>query len=392
MVSERIQQYFQLIAEAVPGALWAYDLSEGRIIMVSASFSDITDADATDVIRDVKDWRLKVCAEEDLEMVRSFNDLCLVEAANVEYRLKNSGRVIRESSSIAENMGTQLVMGHISDVTHLHNLVSSVQAREERVNVLLGVSSDIILCFNDQLELTDFHTGSGFPAERIWFDKAILHCKSQLKKNEEFSEGTFGGKHFQTTARKSSNGEWLVVFKDVSTIHARVATLEETAEKDQLTQAFNRHGLQNRLSFFSESPKFAAALIDCDNFKTINDKLGWAGGDRVLQEIANLLRANVRSSDVIARIGGDEFVVLFNHDSEKHLMDACQRIQQATEKLPFRWDNGAGSVSVSIGAALLEGDAVTTIEALILSTQKALKSSKRSGKNRATISPMPQFT
>jgi len=97
---------------------------------------------------------------------------------------------------------------------------------------------------------------------------------------------------------------------------ARIAELETRIDVDPLTEALNRRGFERKLkrslAYVKRYGATAAAIyLDLDEFKPINDRYGHAAGDAVLKAIAATLARNVRASDVVARIGGDEFVVLF---------------------------------------------------------------------------------
>ncbi|MEX2285545.1 MAG: GGDEF domain-containing protein [Planctomycetaceae bacterium] len=123
------------------------------------------------------------------------------------------------------------------------------------------------------------------------------------------------------------------------------------SRSDDLTGAANSKALRERLEVeinrCSRSGRpLTLAYIDCDRFKQINDTLGHAAGDQVLKSIVIAMQANTRSYDVVARVGGDEFVMLLPETDEKAARAAIDRIQHAVSR-----DVSAGDqpVSVSIG-------------------------------------------
>ena len=107
--------------------------------------------------------------------------------------------------------------------------------------------------------------------------------------------------------------------------------LEEAAITDKLTGLYNRHYLYERLQelldkHLRDESVFALAVIDLDNFKQVNDRYGHIAGDKVLQHFAGFLRSHLRSYDITARFGGEEFVVVFLDTDKVSAGKLCQRI------------------------------------------------------------------
>jgi|GEM_PF-4542470 len=164
--------------------------------------------------------------------------------------------------------------------------------------------------------------------------------------------------------------------------------LEEMSVRDPMTGVRNRRGLARVLdrdlarSQRSGAP-IAAILIDCDDFKAINDSYGHAVGDAALIAIAEAVRGNIRRGDTLGRIGGDEFLVL--------LVDTgVQAAQRVAEKLRRAVSSSAphalGGEQLTVSLAVAELDEETqTLKEVILRTQKALKASKVQGKNRVSV-------
>ncbi len=131
--------------------------------------------------------------------------------------------------------------------------------------------------------------------------------------------------------------------------------LVEQATKDSLTGLANRRVYEDRIDSFLERAKrnkqpMTMASLDLDNFKKINDSLGHAQGDRVLAEVAMLLSETVRASDLLVRMGGDEFVVVLPNTDLSAAQKLANRICKAVRKLGFRTPNGE-QLGISIGLA-----------------------------------------
>ena len=118
----------------------------------------------------------------------------------------------------------------------------------------------------------------------------------------------------------------------------RNARLEELSFKDPLTGVYNRRYLRieeeaKRHSRFGEP--MSLVMLDLDNFKLVNDRLGHSAGDDVLREVAQVLTRNARSFSIVTRYGGDEFAVLLVNTPKAGALQYAARIQQAIEEHAF---------------------------------------------------------
>ncbi|MBT9511213.1 MAG: GGDEF domain-containing protein [Acidovorax sp.] len=164
----------------------------------------------------------------------------------------------------------------------------------------------------------------------------------------------------------------------------------ELATRDELTGLLNRRAmldlmeLEHRRSLRNGRPMLLAQL-DIDHFKPINDQHGHAMGDRALQAFAGTVRANVRDTDVLARWGGEEFVLMLCDTQPDDARELLERIRQAVEALEIPHATGTLHMSVSAGLALhLAGDSVVhTLER----ADQALYTAKALGRNRWVVAP-----
>lgn len=164
------------------------------------------------------------------------------------------------------------------------------------------------------------------------------------------------------------------------------------ATTDPLTLALNRHGFEQRwarlLAGGNPVPEHTLALLvlDIDHFKRINDSCGHDAGDRVLRELASLLRRQLRSSDWLARWGGEEFVVLLPSVQTGHVASLAENLRRAVEAHAFE-PGVPVPVTVSVGVALRGVD--ERFEALFKRADEALYEAKRGGRNRVVIAAGP---
>lgn len=165
--------------------------------------------------------------------------------------------------------------------------------------------------------------------------------------------------------------------------------LYESAMHDPLTGVYNRRYLDDHLAAefafaARHATELALLLIDADHFKRVNDTWGHAAGDTALRALAGHLQRSVRSEDMIARFGGEEFAVLARETSATGAMAVAERIRKSVEKTPVLLDTGHSvSLTVSIGVVHMGGNrAYLTAHALLEAADEALYRAKESGRNR----------
>jgi diguanylate cyclase (GGDEF)-like protein/PAS domain S-box-containing protein len=143
---------------------------------------------------------------------------------------------------------------------------------------------------------------------------------------------------------------------DITQLRATRAALEELAAHDPLTGLPNRTALLELLTERAGDPRTAVIFLDLDGFKPINDRYGHAVGDEVLRQLAERLRSSVRRDDVVARYGGDEFVVVAQVDEPDDVVYLTTRLVAGIER-PFSVAEERIDLSASVGLAQpLAGD------------------------------------
>ena len=171
---------------------------------------------------------------------------------------------------------------------------------------------------------------------------------------------------------------------DINEEEAEKKKLIKKSETDGLTGIYNAITTKNliteRIKSAASNEKDALIVIDCDKYKNINDTYGHLQGDKVLVNISNALIKTFRSTDIIGRIGGDEFCVYMRDiPSPKFVVSRCQHLKELIEKLNRGYD-----ATISMGIAIL-GDE-TSYEDLFRKADKALYAAKKKGGNQVQLS------
>jgi diguanylate cyclase (GGDEF)-like protein/PAS domain S-box-containing protein len=180
----------------------------------------------------------------------------------------------------------------------------------------------------------------------------------------------------------------LGVIDDVTERRRSVAAAQQLAMSDPLTGLLNRRGLEaamaRSLATASTAGAFALLAIDLDHFKEVNDSLGHEAGDKVLHHVGRVIAAAVRRSDLVGRVGGDEFLAL--------LVDvgAAQQALQVAEdiigrlEVPIEWQGTKVRVGASIGVAM-SSRREESPAALLRRADAAMYASKQAGRGRACL-------
>jgi len=155
---------------------------------------------------------------------------------------------------------------------------------------------------------------------------------------------------------------------EIGALRARIAQLQERIEQlDMLAHEDSLVGLPNRRGFMRAlerlidrvgryQEKTALLFVDLDGLKVINDSFGHQAGDEALVQVARLLVGGVRKSDVVARIGGDEFAILLVHSDEETARETAARLIDVIAASDFMHDGETLPLSVAIGAAAIHAE------------------------------------
>ncbi|WP_245794418.1 GGDEF domain-containing protein [Vannielia litorea] len=169
-------------------------------------------------------------------------------------------------------------------------------------------------------------------------------------------------------------------------LQGAMTVAERQASSDMLTGLANRRAMEEVLTRLTRAKaSFGLMNLDLDFFKSVNDTQGHAAGDHVLRRVADILRAETRSADVVVRAGGDEFVLIFAGLSNPERLARLGRriIARLEEPIPFEGD--VCRISGSIGLTVSDFYTATDPEEMMQHADTALYASKRGGRGRVTV-------
>lgn len=175
--------------------------------------------------------------------------------------------------------------------------------------------------------------------------------------------------------------------------HALITELTAMAETDALTGLLNRRAFDSRARVLCSLPPVvesmvALILFDIDHFKRINDSWGHASGDLALQQVGELCRATWRAEDIVARIGGEEFVALLETPNRDDALHTVEQFRDRLARLTVPTGQGAGfGFTASFGVVFARHAELTEIAPLLKRADVLLYRAKEAGRNRVEIEP-----
>mgnify|MGYP001104455146 FL=1 len=167
---------------------------------------------------------------------------------------------------------------------------------------------------------------------------------------------------------------------------------EQVARQDALTQLNNRRAFQEAAQLLVDTSTrhdrpLSLVMMDIDHFKSINDRYGHKTGDEALVAVANMLKRMSRSSDVVARWGGEEFILLLPETGLQQAVNHAERLRRAVSELRIPAGDGVLSMTASFGIATRS--AAMSLEELIHEADMQLYQAKQSGRDRVCSTPQP---
>lgn len=286
------------------------------------------------------------------------------------------------------------------------DLLDKVRASELNFQYIVSTSADGVVV-TDEAGVVQFANPAatrllGRDAARLQGERLGIPLAPDLKEEISTAEGRILEVRMVRT-RWGDEPAFLITLVDVTdrkraedemrrlneSLEVAVLKLERLAEVDPLTQVLNRRGLDAKILEMRKLPRtgesVVAILIDCDDFKGVNDRWGHAAGDEVLKTVAREIRAALRPSDHVGRIGGDEFLVLLPETRFAEGLQVAQRLRLAVAGGRARLCEREMGVTASLGVATVPSRAIS-LEEILAILHAALRRSKKGGKNRVSSS------
>ena len=379
-------EQYQSLVDNIPGTSYRclYD-EHWTMIYMSSDVDNITGYPSSDFINNkVRSYASVICADDN-------NNDDIIKAAidsgeiwNIEYRVIHSNGGVRwvheRGRGITDEKGNVLYIdGLILDITERKKAEQALKESELKNRALIGAIPDLLFRYSSE----------GFYLDAVIKDDELLFEKGQkLYRNQELigknlndslpeevatvimkaiKKAVSSGEvqvleysfpvrnrncYFEARLAPINTKEVVSIVRDITERKTYMAELEFLSLHDQLTGLYNRHYFQNELERLGKARNYPIAIIsaDLDGLKLINDTLGHIEGDHYLQNGADLLKRSVRSYDILARVGGDEFAIILPETDKAEAEDLVRRLQKQIEL--FNANNERVPLSISIGLSV----------------------------------------
>ena len=322
--------------------------------------------------------------------------------------------------------GQRLFTGMLADISErkamqeqIELTLAQLNAREQRLHTILNNTAEGIITFDEWGMIEGFNQS----AEKLfgWVEDEVIGTSiAQLISPEAREvrddylehfmraeiqrlighEGELVGRHKDGSGFPMAvkiSGMWLenrqkyiALVSNISERKALMENLRQLAEHDGLTGLYNRTYFQGEMERVvermhrSEVSNCALLYIDLDHFKYVNDTLGHAAGDKLLIEVASILTRRARKSDLVVRLGGDEFTVLMYDAQPEQVKKIADSFRRQLADFNFNYEGQSVTIGCSIGVAVIEPSAQSPAE-IMSRADLACHIAKRSGRNQVHL-------
>ena len=395
------ERHYRLLVENMRDVVWILDPFTQRFRYVSPSVERLRGYTAEEVMaRPLKDAVIPLHAHSTLQrMQQHLQDF--LDGRNVnEVYYEELEQPCKDGSTVWTEVMAKFIRDDETGQVEIQGVTRDITARKQAdaslrlaATVFDTVDNAVMVCDADATIIAvnpSFTRVTGYEAEEV-IGKNPRILSSGLQSREFYqhmwqeltTSGSWKGEILNCRKDGGIFVEWLAIrpvrdgndtishyvaaFTDITERKAMEQKMERMAHYDALTDLPNRALFSDRLQQAlaqarRDNAQLALLFIDLDKFKPINDTYGHGVGDVLLKQAAGRMQSHLRNSDTVARIGGDEFVVLLRKvDTPTDALGVGQKIAHAFEE-PFEINGHSLSVSVSIGAAIYPHDGTDEIE------------------------------
>ncbi len=397
-----------------PSVIFSYQFMDGKwdITYVSGNVEQVIGCKSADFTGNFENWKNHVHPDDIGELLAGMRRHATEgKQHSFEYRLKNSSGqyqwIYDQQRLVKHKDGKREIVSAWWDITDRRQVVETLQQSESRFQKMLSLVPDMISIQDPEMNIV-YSNWSGLgevPEEkRILGEKcyriyrgyddvcrdchaiSVLHTKKGHQEEKELRDGRWIRLRVAPILDENNNVEFFVEWiRDITESKLAEKKLEQLATTDDLTGLWNRRYFMNAAARELERARrygqyFSILTLDIDHFKRTNDTCGHAAGDAVLQHLAGMLKASLRQTDIVGRIGGEEFSMLLPNTLLDDAVLLAERLRSTIEKTPANYGDKALFFTVSIGVTVYR-EGVGSVDELLLIADKALYEAKDGGRN-----------
>jgi diguanylate cyclase (GGDEF)-like protein len=337
------------------------------------------------------------------------------EVAPLDLRLSN-GSVLRFQCAVLPNGGRLLTYARVTDIVRhsdeLETLKSALDNLEDgvmlfdaalkldfinrRARLFWSIPDDAAVP-GVSLETIVEHTQLMFDISAERFDAFVAERLAKIRAGDSnpYDIRTIDGKIVRAHCTKLAGGGRMLSYCDVTDLVRNAERLETLATTDSLSEISNRrHFLATAETEWNRFQRYHRPLtmimLDIDHFKSINDRYGHATGDEVIRHVARCCSEGKRASDVVGRVGGEEFAMLLPETDLDSAHLVAERLRENLASQIFRYEKVEFRITASIGVARASVS-MSSVSALIRNADSALYQAKARGRNTVVLYRQPDL-
>jgi len=303
----------------------------------------------------------------------------------VEYCDKNTAIILLHNIT-SNTLAAQQILQYSNEAALLNNTLQKVVDNQSSLLFVINEKEEIAFANQKFLDYFNVKSLDGLKGMKL---KLYKYYDETLKSYDELYQHIYGHESsisiekdtFVIHVSQIETTHKLFTLSKVTEVHKKKKRLEVELQIDALTKTYRKSYFDVQLDKeLSEGNPFALVVTDIDDFKAVNDIHGHLAGDTVLKEFSTLLKDHLRQDDLLARWGGDEFLILLKRTDEENALHKVEELRKMVDEYLFSHNE---DITATFGIACVEKD--DDINTLLLRADKALYKAKENGKNRVIL-------